>query len=114
MEKNIENFINKIFNEDCLDTMNRMPDNSIDLIVTSPPYNCGIQYENYDDKIEWKKYYLWCKKWIEELYRILKQDGRCCIIHYLSLGNSDNRHAPLMKINTIAEGVGFKHYGLAI
>ena len=31
--------INKIYNEDCLETMKRMPDNFIDVIITSPPYN---------------------------------------------------------------------------
>ena len=43
--------INKIYNENCLDTMAKMPDNFIDLTVTSPPYGktrvtCRISY-NY-------------------------------------------------------------------
>ena len=33
--------INKIYNEDCLEGMKRIPDKSIDLIVTDPPYNIG-------------------------------------------------------------------------
>ena len=33
--------LNKIYNENCLDTMARMPDNFVDLVVTSPPYNVG-------------------------------------------------------------------------
>ena len=33
--------IDKIYNEDCLETLRRMEDNSIDLVVTSPPYNKG-------------------------------------------------------------------------
>jgi len=33
--------INKIYNENCLDTMAKMPDNFIDLTITSPPYNLG-------------------------------------------------------------------------
>ena len=49
--------INTIYNEDCLDTMKRIPTNKVDLIVTSPPYNIGKQYrgssDNKSDYIEW-------------------------------------------------------------
>lgn len=44
--------INKIYNEDCLETMNKIEDNSIDLVVTSPPYYNAkdyIQYKDVDD-----------------------------------------------------------------
>jgi len=41
--------INKIYNEDCLETMKRMDDNSIDLILTDPPYGVGYEYNQYDD-----------------------------------------------------------------
>ena len=33
--------LNKIYNEDCLETMSKMDDNSVDIVVTSPPYNMG-------------------------------------------------------------------------
>ena len=42
--------LNKIYNEDCIKTLKSMDDNSIDLILTSPPYNIGIDYDSYDDK----------------------------------------------------------------
>lgn len=38
----MENMINKVFNEDCLETMKRMADKSIDLVLTDPPYGIGI------------------------------------------------------------------------
>ena len=59
--------INKIFNEDCLQTMSRMPDETIDMVLTSPPYDDLRTYNSlFDlDKI--------CK----ELYRITKQGGVC-------------------------------------
>jgi DNA modification methylase len=41
--------VNKIYNEDCMDTMAKMPDDFLDITVTSPPYNCGIPYDYYDD-----------------------------------------------------------------
>lgn len=60
-------FLNKIFNEDCLQTMSRMPDETIDMVLTSPPYDDLRTYNSlFDlDKI--------CK----ELYRITKKGGVC-------------------------------------
>ena len=94
--------------------MKLIPDNSIDLVVTSPPYNCGIKYDSYNDDKEWKEYYLWCRTWLQEIYRVLKDDGRFCLNHYLSLGQSNNRHAPLMKLNEMCMEMGYKHHGIAI
>ena len=99
---------------DCLEVMKTIPDKSVDLVITSPPYNCGIKYDNYNDNVEWVKYYDWCNLWLKEIYRVMKDDARFCLIHYLSLGQSNNRHAPLMNLNTMSERIGFKHYGLAI
>jgi len=106
--------LNKIYQGDCLKVMKQIPDKSVDLIVTSPPYNLGIDYGCYKDKIEINEYYNWCKCWLEELYRILKDNCRFALIHYLSCGKSENRFAPLMSLNCIAEKIGFKHHGLAI
>ena len=35
----LEKYLNKIINADCMDVLRKLPDNSIDLVVTSPPYN---------------------------------------------------------------------------
>lgn len=99
---------------DCLIELKKLQANSVDLVITSPPYNCGIEYETHNDNMNWPDYYKWCGEWLKEIFRILKDDGRFCLIHYLSLGNSDNRHAPLMVLNTMAEQIGYKHHGLAI
>jgi site-specific DNA-methyltransferase (adenine-specific) len=109
-----EELKNTVIQGDCLKVMKTILDKSIDLVVTSPPYNCGIKYETYNDSIDWKNYYLWCEEWLKELYRILAEDGRMCLNHYLSCGQSNNRHAPLMKLNCLSESIGFKHHGLAI
>ena len=80
---------NIIYNEDCLETLSRMEDNSIDLIVTSPPYNKGfytkltenenwhsaIDYDNYNDALEPKEYENWQRKIISECLRVLKPSG---------------------------------------
>lgn len=58
--------INKIYNEDCLDTMRRMPDNFIDLTVTSPPYDNLRKYNGYVFDFE---------NIAKELFRVTKKGG---------------------------------------
>jgi DNA modification methylase len=41
--------LNRIYNEDCLEGMKRIPDKSVDMIVTDPPYNIGFKYNEYKD-----------------------------------------------------------------
>ena len=84
--------INKIYNEDCLETLKRMEDNSIDLVVTSPPYNKGwygdwkadknsawsvggIKYDTYEDAMPPEKYEKWQREIISECMRVLKPSG---------------------------------------
>ena len=75
--------LNNIYNMDCIEGLKQLEDNSIDLIVTSPPYNLGIEYDSWDDKMSWTDYLKWCEKWLQECYRVLKDDGRICINHCL-------------------------------
>lgn len=58
--------LNHIYNEDCLDTMKRMPDGFIDLTVTSPPYDNLREYKGYSFDFELIA---------QELYRVTKQGG---------------------------------------
>ena len=58
--------INKIYNEDCLDTMARMKDNFIDLVVTSPPYDNLRDYKGYSFPFE---------DIAKELFRVVKVGG---------------------------------------
>ena len=41
--------LNKIYQGDCLEIMNKIDDNSLDLTITSPPYNVGINYDSIYD-----------------------------------------------------------------
>lgn len=107
--------LDKIYNMDCITGMQMLPDNSVDLIVTSPPYNIGIDYDVYDDDKSWDEYYSWCEKWLRECYRVLKKDGgRICLDHYLSLGTSKYRTSPISTLYAIMEKIGFKHHSIAV
>lgn len=84
--------LNKIYNEDCLLTLGKMEDNSVDLIVTSPPYNKGyygqlsgniekknwnqiINYDSYEDCMKPEDYEQWQRNIISECVRVLKPTG---------------------------------------
>lgn len=105
---------NKIYRGDCLELFPQLDDNSIDLVVTSPPYNIGVTYDICNDEQPWPDYYAWCRKWIREIKRVLKPDGRFCLNHYLSCGWSGHRSGPAMNLNHIAEEEGLPHHGLAV
>ena len=63
--------LNTIYNEDCLDGMKRIPDGSIDLTVTSPPYD---NLRSYNGNNELWNQTVW-ESVIEELYRVTKNGG---------------------------------------
>jgi site-specific DNA-methyltransferase (adenine-specific)/modification methylase len=84
--------LNKIYCESNLDTMAKMPDNFVDLIVTSPPYNINLRvrknkyckrskneigpcnkYENFTDDLNIDEYYNIHEKIIDEMLRVSKQ-----------------------------------------
>jgi len=65
-----------LFNEDCLGGIKKhLKAKSIDMVVTSPPYNIGANYRSYDDKIPRDKYLKWIKKWGQAVKRVLKDNG---------------------------------------
>lgn len=106
--------VNEIYNQDCNEGMEQIDDETVDLIVTSPPYNLDIKYDTHIDNMPLPEYWKWCERWLTHCFRVLKPDGRLCLNHYLSCGTSEQRFAPLMKLNCIAEDIGFKHHGVAI
>lgn len=82
-------YMNKIFNESCEDTLKKLPKDSIDLVITSPPYNMNLRirnnkycsrqilktefstkYEGFDDNLPIDEYYNFHSKIISELLRV--------------------------------------------
>ena len=60
---------------DCLDVFRQQPPRSVDVIVTSPPYNLGIQYNRYQDTLSRPEYLEWTNAWVAAASRVLAQDG---------------------------------------
>ena len=46
----------ELVNDDCLHYLKSMPENVVDLVVTSPPYNCGIDYDAHNDNMPFDEY----------------------------------------------------------
>ena len=109
--------VDNIYNMDCVEGLKQLSDNSIDLIVTSPPYNIGIDYDTWDDNLPWDKYLSWCNEWLTECYRVLKDDGRICINHYLNFKPKSvglETAFPLFDLYNIQNEIGFKVHKLAM
>jgi len=66
---------NKIYVMDCLEGMNLMEKSSVDVIVTSPPYNIGKPYGNYNDRMPRRKYLRWIEKVALACKRVMKDDA---------------------------------------
>ncbi len=62
-----DDYINKVICGDCMDVMKQMPDECVDLVVTDPPYNVNINYDNYNDNMKWDEYYEYCEFVIRRL-----------------------------------------------
>ena len=81
--------INQIHNMDCIEGLKLMPDDSVDFILTDPPFNVGLDYSDIDDNIPDEEYSEWCFKWISQLYRIIKEGSYVLIftgdkkLHYV-------------------------------
>ena len=102
--------VNKIYNEDCITTMSKTPDNSINCIITSPPYNKGywsknrninngfktksrcINYGSFNDNLKPEIYEEQQKQVIKECLRILKDNGSMFYNHIDILNEHNTIH----------------------
>ena len=105
---------NKIINGDCIKVMASLPESCVDLIVTSPPYNVGIDYDTHDDRQSMEDYWQFTKDWLSESYRILKDDGRIAVnIPYeVNVQDRGGRILFMSEFYQIMKNLGFKFFGL--
>ncbi len=65
----------RFFHGDAIEVLSALGAGSIDTIVTSPPYNLGIQYRSYDDGLPRAEYLKWTGEWVKAARRALTADG---------------------------------------
>lgn len=68
--------------KDCLEGMKEMAAESVDLVVTSPPYNIGINYRSYQDTADRETFIGWCREWASEVHRLMHDQSS----FFLNLG----------------------------
>lgn len=108
MKKEMNKFLGKINNDDCIKFMKKLPDNCIDLTVTSPPYDDLRDYEN---KLVWD--YNTFRKVARELYRITKKGG---IVVWVISDKTDkgNKSLTSFKHALYFQEIGFSIYDVII
>jgi site-specific DNA-methyltransferase (adenine-specific) len=81
-----------------------------DLIITSPPYNIGIDYGVYDDNKTYKEYLEFSKSWLAKCYKVLRDSGRICI----NVPLSTNNHSISADLTILAKRAEFKYKGAIV
>jgi len=105
---------NKIYNGDSRKVMSEMDEKSIDLIVTSPPYGVGIDYDSWDDDKEIADYMEFTREWLREAYRVLKDDGRIAlnIPYEINRQKKGGRIYFSAEVWMIMKEIGFGFFGI--
>ena len=94
----MEDSLNTIVRGDCIEGMNRLAAESIDLAFADPPFNIGYDYDVYNDKQGRENYLNWSKDWISAVHRVLKPTGT----FWLAIGDE---YAAELKI--LSQEIGF-------
>jgi site-specific DNA-methyltransferase (adenine-specific) len=101
-----------ILNEDFLATRSIIRD-SVDLIVTSPPYNVNIPYATVRDDISYAEYLDFTRRWLEKARTLVKSDGRMCLNIPLdkNLGGQQSVYADIL---ALAKACGWRYHATII
>jgi len=102
----------KIINDNVL-TTKYISNKSIDLIVTSPPYNVDIEYNSHNDKLSYRDYLNFSKNWLSRCFEWLKDDGRFCLNIPLDK-NKGGQQSVGADLTTIAKDIGFKYHSTVV
>jgi len=85
--------------QDCLAALPSLAPGSVDLVVTSPPYNLGIDYETYRDTVDREAYLDWSERWMGAVHRVLSEEGS----FFLNVGASPSN--PLLPHEIVLRAV---------
>lgn len=74
-----EAWTNRVVQADSLSVLKQLPDNCVDLVFTSPPYNFGMGYDTHDDSTDWPTYFNMLWAIFDECIRVTKHGGRIIV-----------------------------------
>ncbi len=90
-----------------------IPSDSIDLIVTSPPYNVDIQYGAHRDNLSYAEYLEFSRTWLERCFSFLREDGRLCLNIPLDK-NKGGQQSVGADLTALAKQVGYQYHATII
>ncbi len=86
---------------------------SVDLIVTSPPYNVQLEYNSHEDDMSYESYLEFSEAWLSKCYEWLKSDGRLCLNIPLDK-NRGGQQSVGADLTTIAKRIGFRYHATIV
>ena len=101
-----------IYNEDIL-KITSIPKSSVDLMITSPPYNVDIHYNLHQDTLSYEDYLEFTRKWLTKCYDLAKDDGRLCLNIPLDK-NKGGQQSICADITSLAKQVGWQYHSTII
>lgn len=101
-----------IYKDDIL-KINSIPSNSVDLIVTSPPYNVDIHYNSHADNLSYEDYLEFTRKWIKRCFDLTKSEGRFLLNIPLDK-NKGGQKSVGADFTKIAKDIGWKYHSTII
>jgi site-specific DNA-methyltransferase (adenine-specific) len=94
-------------------TTEKIAAESIDLIITSPPYNVDIKYNSHNDQLSYNEYLKFSRRWMKRCFTWLKDDGRFCLNIPLDK-NKGGQQSVGADLTTIAKKSGFSYHSTII
>ncbi len=85
----------------------------VDLTITSPPYNVGIEYNSNDDELTYEQYLAFSEKWITNCFKWTKTRGRFCLNIPLDKNKGGQRSIGA-DLTAIAQRIGWKYHSTII
>lgn len=102
----------RVYNDDILN-VDSIARESIDLIVTSPPYDVDVKYGSYDDNIPYSEYLRFTRRWLAKCRDLSRPDGRLCLNVPLDK-NKGGQQSVCADITTVAKDVGWKYHSTIV
>ncbi|QVL32954.1 site-specific DNA-methyltransferase [Telmatocola sphagniphila] len=94
---------NRVFEGDCCEILDNLPEHCVDLAFADPPFNIGYEYDQYSDDREAEDYLSWTERWLKSVKRVLKPTGS----FYVAIGDE---YAAEMKIRLDALGFTLRNW----
>lgn len=101
-----------IFKDDIL-KIKSIPNGSVDLIITSPPYNVDIHYNSHDDNLSYENYLEFTEKWMRKCFELAKSEGRFLLNIPLDK-NKGGQKSVGADFTKIAKDIGWKYHSTIV